>query len=80
MPVILKAVALESSWGEWQHRILPIKRLSVRLLIDAEHRCVSRRIQVQPDDVGSLLLEVRVVRGHIALDAMGLEPMLAPPS
>ena len=48
------------------------------LFIDAEHRGVRWRIKVEADDVGSLLLKVRVVRRHVALDPMGLEAMLAP--
>jgi hypothetical protein len=39
---------------------------------------VRRRVQIQADDVGRLLLEVRIVRGHLALDAMGLQTVLAP--
>lgn len=39
---------------------------------------MSRRVQIQANDVSRLLLEVRVVGGHVALDAVRLEPMFAP--
>jgi hypothetical protein len=35
-------------------------------------------IQVQTDDIGRLGLELRVVGGHVALQAMGLEAVLGP--
>lgn len=33
---------------------------------------------MQRTDVRRFLLEVRIVRGHVALDPMGLKPVLAP--
>jgi len=39
-------------------------------------RRMGRRIQVQPNNVGGLLLEIRIVRGHVALDAMRLQSVL----
>lgn len=44
-----------------QRRLGSVQRLDLRLLVDAEHDCATtRRIQVQPDDVGDLLRELRV--------------------
>ena len=76
--VVLKAMAFGAARGERQDRVLAIQGLNVRLLIDAEHRRVRRRVQIQPNDVGRLLLKVRIVRGHVALDPMRLESVLAP--
>ena len=39
-----------------------------------------RRIQIQPDNIGRLGLKVRIVRGHVALDPMRLQSVLAPDS
>jgi hypothetical protein len=35
---------------------------NLALLIDAEHQRAIRRVEVEPDDVGDFLLELRVVR------------------
>ena len=78
MTVVLKAMPLRSAGGERQDRVFAVQGLNLRLLIDGEHRRVRRWVQIQTNDIGRLLLEVRVVRGHVALDPMGLEPVLAP--
>src|SRR5262249_25789533 len=60
------------------HRILAIERLNGRLLVDAEHRRVLRRIEIQPDDVSGFRLELRIVGGDVALAPMRLQTMLGP--
>lgn len=47
---------------ERQPRLGPVERLDLRLLVDAEHHRPVRRIEVEADDLGDLLLEHRVVR------------------
>ncbi len=78
VPEILKAMPFGSSRGERQHRTFAIQGLNMRLFIDAEHGSMRRRVQIQPDDISGLLLEVRIVRGHVALDPMGLQAVFAP--
>ena len=78
MPIVLKAVALGPPRAKRQHRVEAIERLNRGLLIDTEHRGVLRWIDVQPDHVGGLALEVRIIGGHVALQPMGLKPG-APP-
>ena len=78
VPVVLQPMPFGSSRRQRQHRIVAIERLNRRLLVHAEHRRVRRRVQVQPDDVGSLLLEVRIVGAHVALQPVRLQPMLVP--
>ena len=73
VPVVLKAVALQASRGEGQHRIQSVERLDRRLLVKAENRRVFRWFQVETDDVGRLGLEVGVVRCHVTLDSVRLE-------
>ncbi|ODM41368.1 hypothetical protein A9O63_06390 [Cereibacter johrii] len=45
-----------------QPRLGPVERLDLRFLVDAEHNRPVRRIEVEPHDLGDLLLEHRVVR------------------
>ncbi len=78
MAVILKAVPLEAPRRDSQHRIFTITCLNMRLFVDSEDRCVRGWVEVQPDDVGGLLFNVRTVRGHVALQAAGLETVLEP--
>src|SRR5215472_10664011 len=42
--------------------------------VDAEHRCIDRRLEVQTDDIGSFFLELRIVTGNITAQSMRLEP------
>ncbi len=75
---ILKSVTLCAPRRQWQHRIESVQRLNCRLFIDTEHHGVLRRIQVQPDDIGSLGLKVRIVGSEIAFEQMRLDAMLGP--
>src|SRR4051812_18768314 len=61
-----------------QNRVLAIERLDGRLLVHAEHRCMLWRVQVQPDHLGRLDLEVRVIGGQIAFHSVRLDAMLGP--
>src|SRR6185312_7691162 len=78
MAVVLKAVPLGPPRGERQDRIEAIQSLDGGLLIHAENSCMLRRMQVQTNNVRGLLLEVRVIRSHIAIQPVGLEAVLAP--
>ena len=63
---------------ERQDGIQPVQRLDRRLLVRRKHGGVTGRIEVQPDHIGRLCLEVRVVREHVPLEPMRLEPGAAP--
>jgi hypothetical protein len=76
--VVLKVVTLQPSGRQWQHRIEPIQSLDSSLFIDAKDRRMLGRLDVQPDNIGRLELEVRVVGGHVAFDPMGLKPGALP--
>src|SRR5438477_8715632 len=78
MTVVLKAVTFGSPWRERQHRVFAIQRLNGRCLIDAEQRCMLRRIEVQANDVSGFGLELRIVGRHIALQSMRSKPVLGP--
>ena len=64
--------------GERQDRIEAVQGLNGGLFIDAEHGRMLRRIQVQADDVGGFAFEVRIVAGHVALQAMRLQSSFFP--
>src|SRR3977135_2268975 len=68
-----------SSRRERQHGVLAIERLNCGLLIDAKHRRMLRRMQIQPDDIGSFGLKVRIVRGPVALNTVRSQHMRWPP-
>jgi hypothetical protein len=38
-----------------------VERLDLALLVDTEHQRAIRRVHVEADDIGDLLLELRVV-------------------
>src|ERR1700740_1053197 len=59
--VIFEAVALGAAGRKRQDWIEPIQSLNGSLLIDAENRCMLRRVQIQADDVSRLALEIRIV-------------------
>jgi hypothetical protein len=58
MTVVLKAVAFGSTRGEGQHGVFTIQSLNRGLFIDREHRCMLRRLEVQPNNVGGFGLEL----------------------
>ena len=63
---------------EGQTRLGPIERLDLGLLIDAEHDRTVRRIEIEADDLGDLLLEHRVVRDLEPFHDMRLQPGIGP--
>lgn len=76
--VVLKPVPLCASRRQRQDRVLAIERLNRRLLVNAKDRSMRRRVEIQPDDVSRFFLELRIVRGHVALDPMWSQAVLAP--
>lgn len=73
MPVVLEAVAFRPTRRQRQDRIQAVLRLYRRLLVGGKDGGVLRGIEIQPDDVRRLLIEVRVVREHVVLHPMRLE-------
>src|ERR1700743_2614904 len=76
--VIFEAVALGAARRKRQDWIEPIQSLNGSLLIDAENRCMLRRVQIQADDVSRLALEIRIVAGHVPLQTMRFHAGLFP--
>ena len=61
-----------------QDRLRAIQRLDLRLLVDAEHQRLLRRVQIEPDDVGHLSIEVRIRAELEGFHSMRLQPVLLP--
>src|SRR5258708_3293951 len=61
VPIIFKTVPLCAPWTQGQHRIQPIQCLNGTFLVDAEHRCIDRRLEIQTDDIGGFFLELRII-------------------
>src|SRR6202008_2150154 len=55
-----------------------VQCLNGSLLIDTEHGSMLRRAQVQPDNVSGFGFEIRIVAGHVALQAVRLQAGLFP--
>src|SRR5580698_6767811 len=58
---------------ECQAGLRAVERLNLALLIDREHHCMRRRIDIQADNVGHLSGEIRVARSFERADPMRLE-------
>lgn len=81
VPLALELMTFGASRRQRRHRILAVQHLDRCLLIRAEHHRVLRRVEVQPNHVCGLGLEIRVVGGQIAFHAVGLDAVrCAPPS
>src|SRR5215472_12117791 len=63
---------------EGQSRLGPVEGLDLTLLIDAEHDRVFGRIQIEPDHVGQLFDEARIVGEFEAGDPVRLQLMCSP--
>ena len=75
---VFKAVTFGAAGRQRQHRVEPVERLNRRLFVDGKDDRVLRRIQIQPDHVRRLLLEIRIVRPHVAFEPMRLQAGAAP--
>ena len=78
MAVVLESVTLGTSRSERQHRVKPIQCLNSSLFIHAEHRGMTRWIEIKPDDIGNFGFKVRIVAGHIAFEPMRLQSSFSP--
>lgn len=76
--VTFEAMPFSPPRRQRQHRILAVKGLARCFLVHTKHGRMLGWIQIQPDNIGRLRLEVRVVGSHRALQAVGLDPMLRP--
>lgn len=78
MAVVLEAMSFGPAGRKWQNRVQSIERLDGALLVDAEYSGVQWWFEVQPDDIGGFLFELRIIAGHVAARTVGLQPKLPP--
>ena len=69
---------LRQAGSHRQDRRGPVQGLDLRLLVDAQHDRVLGRVQVEPDDVADLRLQLRVGGELERLPPPRLQPPLAP--
>jgi len=62
MPNVVRRSTLGSTEIHWKNWLSPLKRLNLRLFVDAQDDRVVRRAHVQTDDVSHLLDEQRILR------------------
>src|SRR4029453_10128713 len=75
---VFESVAFGPARRERQHGIETIKGLNGALFIDTENSRMGRRLQVETDDSGRLLLELRVIADHVVATPVRLQPRLSP--
>ncbi len=73
---MLKPTVLGASRPKRQHRFQAVHSLDGRCAVHAEHGGVLWRAQMQADDFGRLVLELRIVTGHVTIYSMRLQPRL----
>ena len=60
VPDVVRRLPLRRSRSDREHRGGPLQRLHLRLLIHAQHHRLGRRMQIQPDHIADLALQLRV--------------------
>jgi hypothetical protein len=75
---VFESVTFGPSGRERQDGIETIKGLNGALFIDTENSRMGRRLQVETDDCGCLLLELRVIADHVVATPVRLQPRLGP--
>src|SRR5260221_993323 len=78
MAVVLEAMSFGPAGRKRPNRVQAIQRLDGALLVNAEYSGVHRRFEVQADDIGGFLFELRIIAGQVAARTVGLQPKLAP--
>src|SRR5215207_144284 len=78
MAKVFKSVTFGPPWRKGQDGVQTVQGLNGALFIDTENRCVGRRLQVEPNDCGRLLLEFRVIADHVAATPVRLQSRLGP--
>ncbi len=63
---------------ERQRRLGPIQGLTLRLLIEAKHHRPGWRVQIHPNHVDQLVLELRIIADLEGIHLPGLQPVIGP--
>ena len=75
---VFESVTFGPSGRERQDGIQTIKGLNGALFIDTENSRMGRRLQVETDDSGRLLLKLWVIADHVVATPVRLQPRLSP--
>jgi len=75
---VFESVTFGPARRERQDGIETIKGLNGALFIDTENSRMGRRLQVETDDCGRLLLKLRVIADHVVATPVRLQPCLSP--
>lgn len=78
MAVILKTMGFGSAWRKGQNRIQTVQGLDSALFVHAKDRGMIRRVKIEADNVGSLLLKVGVLAQHVAAQPVRLKAVASP--
>ena len=73
MPYIVMGDSLHVSQPHRQHWLSAIKSLHLSFLVNAQHHCFVRGIEVEADDISDLLDKERISRDLEVLLPVGLE-------
>jgi hypothetical protein len=75
---VFESVTFGPARRERQDGIETIKGWNGALFIDTENSRMGRRLQVETDDCGRLLLKLRVIADHVVATPVRLQPCLSP--
>jgi hypothetical protein len=64
---------LDLTWAQRQHRLSAIQRVDLGFLVNRQHQCVIRRVQIEPNHIDHLVGEMRIVADFKGFQAMGFE-------
>lgn len=78
MAYVVVGALLGGVEGDRQQRLGAVQRLDLGLLVQAQHHGSAGQVEVQPDDVGHLLRELRIPADLERAQAVRFEPVLAP--
>src|SRR4029077_17921706 len=76
--VILETVSLGPAWRKRQNRIQAVEGLDRGLFIYAKDSGMIRRVQIEADNIGGLLLEVGILAQHVTAQAVRLKAVPSP--
>jgi hypothetical protein len=76
--VILKTMSLGPAWRKGQNRIQAVQGLDRGLFIDTKDGGMIRRVQIEPDNVGGLFLEVGILAQHVTAQPVRLKAVPSP--
>ena len=76
--VILKTMGFGPAWRKGQNRIVAVQGLDSTLFVYAKDGGMIRRGKIKADNVGGLLLEVRILTKHVTAQPVRLKAMASP--